>query len=364
MLQLPDVPYRITGTPFGTIRGPISSRPMTDCEKPQRALECAGDGLARKIADGRGRNVTQPSRYPPAAWKDIFWRIWREISEDRVLLIAAGVAFYLLLARFPSLGVFVAIYGFVADPVSAADHVAFLAGLMPAAGLDLIRGQLENLASQERDGASIGFILAILAAFWSANNGVKTLFEALNIAYEEREKRSFLRLNLIAIAFTLGAIGIAIAMILAVGVVPAALALLNVEDLSGTLIALLRWPVLLMLVAAGISLLYRFGPSRERAKWRWITWGGGLSTLVWIAGSAGFSYYLQNFADYNATYGSLGAAVGLMLWIWVSVVILIVGAELNAEMEHQTAVDTTTGTARPMGERGAVVADTLGDRVN
>lgn len=329
-----------------------------------RPIERADADLARKQADGRGRTAKQPSQFPSLAWKDIAWRVWQQVFEDRITLVAAGAAFYLLLALFPTLAAFVSIYGFVADPVTVADHVAFLGGLMPGAGLDLIRGQLQNLASQDNDAAGIGFIVAILAAFWSANNGVKTLFEALNIAYEEREKRSFIRLNLVAFTFTLGAIGIAIAMIVAVGVVPAALALLKVEDLSGTVIALLRWPVLLILVAAGISLLYRFGPSRERAKWRWITWGGGLATLVWIAASAGFSYYLQNFADYNATYGSLGAVVGLMLWIWISVVILIVGAEVNAEMEHQTAVDTTTGAALPLGERGAVVADTLGDRVS
>ena len=231
---------------------------------------------------------------------------------------------------------------------------------MPSGGIDLIRGQLEALAGQDRGSLSIGLVVALLTAFWSANNGVKTLFEAMNIAYEEREKRSFILLNLIALGFTLGAFAVAMSMIVAVGVVPAMLALLQVGDHSGTLISLMRWPVLLVMVATGISIIYRFGPSRERAKWRWITWGGALATAIWIAASVGFSFYLQNFADYNATYGSLGAVVGMMLWIWISVIILILGAELNAEMEHQTAVDTTTGEPRPMGERGAVVADTLG----
>jgi membrane protein len=295
-----------------------------------------------------------------AGWRDILWRVWEESSEDRITLIAAGSAFYLLLAMFPALAAFVSIYGFVADPSTVADHVAFLGGLMPSGGLDLVRGQLEALARQDRNALSIGFIVAILTAFWSANNGVKTLFEAINIAYEEREKRSFIRLNLIAFAFTLGAMFIAIAMIVAVGVVPAMLALLRLGQFSELIIGLLRWPILLVMVAAGISIIYRYGPSRERAKWRWITWGGTLATIAWLAASMGFSFYLQNFADYNATYGSLGAVVGMMLWIWISVVILILGAELNAEMEHQTAVDTTTGEPKPMGERGAVVADTLG----
>jgi membrane protein len=326
-------------------------------------VERADADLARKKADGRGRKAERPSQFPAVAWKDILGRVWQQATEDRIMLVAAGVSFYLLLALFPTLAAFVSIYGFVADPVTVADHVAFLGGLMPRGGLDLIRSQLENLASQDREALSIGFLVAILAAFWSANNGVKTLFQALNIAYEEHEKRSFIHLNLVALAFTLGSIGIAIIMIVAVGVVPAALGLLQVEAFSETIIGLLRWPVLLVLVATGISILYRFGPSRERAKWRWITWGGGLATLVWIVASAGFSFYLQNFADYNATYGSLGAVVGLMFWLWISIMILMVGAELNAEMEHQTAVDSTTGTPSPMGERGAVVADTLGDKV-
>ncbi len=318
------------------------------------------DDESAKIEAGRGREAERPSQLPMAGWRDILWRVWEESSEDRITLIAAGSAFYLLLAMFPALAAFVSIYGFVADPSTVADHVAFLGGLMPSGGLDLVRGQLEALARQDRNALSIGFIVAILTAFWSANNGVKTLFEAINIAYEEREKRSFIRLNLIAFAFTLGAMFIAIAMIVAVGVVPAMLALLRLGQFSELIIGLLRWPILLVMVAAGISIIYRYGPSRERAKWRWITWGGTLATIAWLAASMGFSFYLQNFADYNATYGSLGAVVGMMLWIWISVVILILGAELNAEMEHQTAVDTTTGEPKPMGERGAVVADTLG----
>lgn len=322
------------------------------------------DELARKKADGRGRDASWPSQFPVAGWKDILWRVWQQAAEDRITLIAAGAAFYLLLALFPMLAAFVSIYGFVADPTTIADHVAFLGRLMPSGGLELIRNQLESLAKQDGNALTIGFITATIAAIWSANNGVKTLFAALNIAYEEREKRSFVHVNLIAFAFTLGAIAISILMIVAVGVVPAILKLLRVDAFSGAIIAFLRWPVMLVAIGVGISVIYRFGPSREQAKWRWITWGGGLATMVWIVASVGFSFYLQNFADYNATYGSLGAVIGMMLWIWISVLILIIGAELNAEMERQTTVDTTTGQPQPMGHRGAVVADTLGDAVD
>ncbi len=334
----------------------MPSRPTSD---PQSNPDQAH--APREAMDGRGRDAERPRDFPARAWKDILWRVWQQAREDRITLVAAGAAFYLLLALFPALAAFVSVYGFVADPVTVADHIGFLAGLMPSGGIDLIRAQLESLASQDRNALSIGFAIALLGAFWSANNGVKTVFEALNVAYEEREKRSFLWLNLVAFAFTLGAIVIAIFMIAAVGVVPAVLGLLQLDGSAEILISLLRWPLLLAAVAGGIAILFRYGPSREPAKWRWITWGSAVATLVWIAASAGFSFYLQNFADYDATYGSLGAVIGLMFWVWISVLILIVGAELNAEMEHQTAKDTTTGAPAPMGERGAVVADTLGD---
>lgn len=280
--------------------------------------------------------------------------------EDRIGLIAAGAAFYILLALFPALTAFVSLYGFVSDPQTIAEQVSYLSGLLPSSGLEVVREQLQSLASQDRDALSISFVVALLVAFWSANNGVKTLFEAVNVAYRETEKRSILKTNLIAFAFTIGAMVLLALMVISTGVVPLVLSFLHVDRLSETVIVLGRWPVIFVVVALSISLIYRFGPSRAPAKWRWINWGSLLATTVWILASVAFSFYLQNFANYNATYGSLGAAVGLMLWTWISALILIVGAEINAEMEHQTARDSTTGLPQPMGERGAVVADTLG----
>jgi membrane protein len=294
-------------------------------------------------------------------WKDILWRLKSEVSQDRVTLIAAGATFYLLLALFPALAAFVSIYGFVADPVTIADHIAFLGGVLPSGGIDLIRAQLESLAAQDEAALSFGFIFGLGLALWSANNGIKTLFEAMNIAYDETEKRSFITLNAVSLLFTLGAIIIAILFIVSVGVVPAVLAFVGLGSVAETLISLARWPVLLIAAALGISILYRYGPSRERAKWRWVTWGAVLATVVWIVASVLFSWYLTNFADYNATYGSLGAVIGFMMWTWISVVILLCGAELNSEMEHQTARDSTTGPEKPMGARGATMADTLGE---
>jgi membrane protein len=310
---------------------------------------------------GHGRRADRPSEIPAAGWWDIGWRVWREVAEDRVLLVAAGATFYLLLALFPALAAFVSLYGFVADPATVADHVSHLGGLLPSAGVDIVKSQLEALASQNQRALGIGFATGLAIALWSANNGVKALFEAINIAHEETEKRGFIRLNLTSFAFTLGALLIAIGLIVTVGVVPAVLAYLQLGAWTETLVAIGRWPVLLVAILAGISLIYRFGPSRRPPKWRWLSWGAVIATVVWVAASWGFSFYLRNFADYNATYGSLGAVIGLMMWTWISVIILVVGAEINAEMEHQTARDSTAGDRdKPMGERGAVVADTLG----
>jgi membrane protein len=325
-------------------------------------LTHAADEMTRRRAEeeGRGRRAETPSQIPFTGWKDVFWRVVAEISEDRVMLIAAGATFYLLLALFPALAAFVSIYGFVADPQTIAEHIAFLGGVLPSGGMDLIRSQLQSLAQQDTDALSLGFIIGLLLALWSANSGIKTLFDAMNIVYEEEEKRGFIKLNLLSLTFTLGAILIAILFIVSVGVIPAVLAVLHLGSVGEILIRILRWPVMLVAVALGIALIYRFGPSRRKAQWRWLTWGSGIATVVWIAASIGFSYYLENFADYNATYGTLGAVIGFMVWTWISVMILLVGAELNSELEHQTVVDTTTGVPVPIGGRGATMADTLG----
>jgi membrane protein len=306
------------------------------------------------------RDARSPSEFTLEAWRDILWRVWAEFTADRLTLIAAGATFYLLLALFPALAAFVSIYGFVADPVTIADHIAFLGGLLPSGGVDLIRNQLVSLSSQDTATLSFGFIFGLAFALWSANNGIKTLFEALNVAYDETEKRSFIRLNLLSLLFTLAAIAIGILFIAGVGVVPAVIAFMGLSGSEELLISLLRWPVLFVAAAIGICVLYRYGPSRERAKWRWVTWGAVFATALWLLASVLFSWYLANFADYNATYGSLGAVIGFMMWTWISVVILLLGAELDAEMEHQTARDSTTGVPRPMGTRGATMADTLG----
>ena len=309
---------------------------------------------------GRGRKANAPTDIPMRGWRDVGWRMWAGFNEDRILLVAAGATFYLLLALFPALTAFVSLYGFVADPRTIADHIAFLGGVLPSGGLEIINTQLQALVKQDSDALSAGFLLGLAIALFSANSGIKSLFEGMNVAYGEAENRSFVKLNALSLAFTMGAILVGVCLIVSVGIVPAMLAFLRLDQWTELLISLLRWPLLLLLVGGGMTVLFRYGPSREKAKWRWLSVGAALATLVWLAASWAFSFYLQNFADYNATYGTLGAVIGFMMWTWISVIILLVGAELNAELEHQTSKDSTTGLPQPLGSRGAQMADTVG----
>ncbi len=309
---------------------------------------------------GRGREAKTPHQIPTKGLKDVFWRLYAAISEDRVMLVAAGVTYYLLLALFPAISALVSLYGFFANPSQIAERIQFLRTVMPGDALDIFVGQLRSLASQDSSTLSIGLIAGLGIALWSSNNGIKALFQAMNVAYEEEEKRSFLKLTGVSLLFTLGTLLLVIVLTVAVGVVPAVLSFLSIGGWAETAISLLRWPLMLLFVLGGIALLYRYGPSREPARARWLTWGTGFATIFWLIASLAVSYYLSNFADYNATYGALGALIGFMFWMWVSVIIVIVGAELNAELEHQTAQDTTTGAEQPMGERGAYMADHIG----
>ncbi|MEY9784583.1 YihY/virulence factor BrkB family protein [Sinorhizobium fredii] len=309
---------------------------------------------------GRGRSAATPGEIPAKGMRDVFWRVVSEISEERVFLIAAGVSFYLLLALFPALGALVSLYGFVAPPSDIGSHMAVLDELLPPGSYGLITDQLKSLTTQKTATLSLGFIGGLLVSLWSAANGIAALFDAMNVAYGEKEKRGIVSRTLLCLAFTFAALLFAVVLIVAIGILPALLAYLWLDRWIEILTRVARWPAILLLSTLGVVLIYRYGPSRERAKLRWLNWGAVFSTLLWLAASWIYSYYLENFANYNATYGALGALIGFMMWVWISMVILITGALVNAELEHQTAVDSTTGEPLPMGDRGAYVADTLG----
>ncbi|MGJ7043531.1 membrane protein [Shinella sp. BE166] len=289
------------------------------------------------------------------------WRLYESLTSDRILLIAAGVTFYLLLSIFPAISVFVSLYGLVAEPSSVVDRLTFFGSAMPDQAFELILDQLRSLASAPQTGLSITLLGSLAVALWSANAGMKALFEAMNVAYGESEKRGIIRLNLTSLSFTFASLALVVLIITLAGIVPAILDYIWLGQWTELIIRLARWPVLLALISLAIMALYRLGPSREPAKLRWISWGAVFSTGAWLAAALAITFYLGHIADYNATYGALGASIGFMVWVWVSVIIVILGAELNAELEHQTARDSTTGPPEEMGRRGAYMADTLGE---
>jgi membrane protein len=293
--------------------------------------------------EARGRGATRPLAIPLRGWQDILWRTFREIVDDEVLTLGRSIAFSGVLALFPMLAVFVSLYGLFADPAVAQGQLMVLAGFVPAAGLQILTDQMVRLATADHGQLSLTFVAGLALSIWSANGGVKALLQGLNIAYDEDEKRSFVSLNLLSFAFTLGALAFfVVASGLVVGV-PIVLRALRIDPAFVPL-AWLRWPALLGALMTGLALLYRHGPSRRRVRWRWITMGSLAAALAWIAGSALFSWYLTNIADYDAAYGPLGALFGFMVWMWLSAVVVLCGAELNAEIESQT-------TGAPKGQR-------------
>jgi membrane protein len=310
---------------------------------------------------GRGRDAETPAEIPAKGWKDIAWRVYEGIQNDRVLLVAAGVTFYALLALFPATAALVSLYGFFADPSTINEHLRLVSGFLPDGALEVIGDQVGRIASQK---STLGFtfIGTLALALWGANAGTKAIFDALNIIYKEREKRSFIGLTLQSLLFTLGAIALMLVALTAIVVVPVVLKLLGISGESGAaLFSLLRWPLLYLLILFALACLYRYGPSRTQPQWRWVTWGSAIAGAIWIVGSLLLSWYVANFGTYNATYGSLGAVIGFMVWMWLSIIVVLLGAEINAEMEHQTAKDTTEGRRKPMGARGARMADELGE---
>jgi membrane protein len=314
----------------------------------------------RAAEKGRGRQARAPLQIPWRGWKDILLRTYHEIQQDRLLALAAGVVFYSLLALFPALAAGVSVYALFADAATISKHLSTAADIIPTATLDLLGEEISRIAAKSDGKLTFGFLLGLAIVLWSANAGMKAIFDALNIIYDEEEKRGLIWLNVVSLFFTICAIAAAGLAIAVVVVFPLILAAFGLRSIDAPLIAYLRWPVMFVLIILGLAVLYRYGPSRRPAKWRWINVGSVFAALAWLAVSSLFSWYLGNFANYNATYGALGAVVGLMMWMWLSTIVVLVGAELNSEIEHQTARDSTVGSEKPLGTRGAVMADTVG----
>ena len=305
-----------------------------------------------------GRNAPSPWSMPLADWKAVALRTWREAGDDNVGLIAAGVAFYGFLALVPLLGAIVLSYGLIAEPETVFRNMQGLTAVMPADAAKLIGEQLMNVVETSGSKKGFGVLLALALALFGARNGAGSVVTALNVAYEEKEKRGFIAVNFLALAITGAAVVVAIVALIAIA------ALGHLEKLApGASAALLFFGKLLSYTllglggAAAAATLYRYGPSRKKARWSWITPGSLFAALCWLLLTLGFGIYVAKFGNYNATYGSLGAVVVLLTWLYLSSYVLLFGAELNSELEHQSAADTTDGAAQPLGERGAWAAD-------
>jgi membrane protein len=309
----------------------------------------------------RGREADHPTEIPAAGWRDILLRVWQQIAADNISMIAAGVAFYGLLAIFPAITAFVSIWGLIADPAQVQQQFASLKEIVPQEAWNLLNDQLRSVASTGATKLGWGVALGIVVALWSAGAGVRALITALNIAYEEEEKRGFVKFYAVAFLFTLALVAAAVVALTVIVAVPVVLQFLPLGGLADAAIRTLTWMVLAGLVIVGLAVLYRYGPSRSHARMRWVTWGAVAAAGVWLLASFAFQIYAANFANYSATYGSLGAVIALLMWFWVSAFVVLLGAELNSEMEHQTRRDSTTGPEKPLGKRGAYVADHVGE---
>jgi len=276
------------------------------------------------------------------------------------MALGAGTTFYSLLAIFPALAALVAVYGLFSDPAAITKHLDQISGILPGGAIDVAKDQLTRVASKGSQTLGLTFVIGLAASLWSANAAMKALFDTLNIIYGEREKRGFVKLNAVSLSFTVGGIAFVLLALGGVVVIPVALKYVGLSDFADLLLRIARWPVMFVVISLALAVIYRYGPSRQTPRWRWVTWGSALAALLWIAASGLFSWYAASFGKFNETYGSLGAVIGFMTWLWISAMVILMGAELDAEMEHQTARDTTTGAPKPIGSRGAKMADTVG----
>jgi len=338
----------------------VGAPPLSDAVHGHDGLLVGEDAASAAATQGRGRGARRPSDIPMSGVWDALRRVFARIGTENIGVLAAGSAFYAMLAIFPALGAIVTLYALVSDPGDVQAHFDRLADLLPPDVSDIFNAQLTSLASREQQQLGFGLLFGVAFAVWSARRGVDALVRAVTVAYHERETRGLIRMNLLTYGLTLGAVMVVLTTLVLLVALPTLIAWM---PLSGQVSVLARtggWVVFVIMIMSAIGLLYRIGPPRRPARWRWLSAGAATATLLWVAGSAAFSSYVTSFGSYNETYGTLGAIIVLLLWFYLSAYAILIGALINAELEHQTARDTTTGPTRPIGERGAVVADSLG----
>ncbi|RDV14494.1 YihY/virulence factor BrkB family protein [Pontibacter diazotrophicus] len=309
------------------------------------------------MADNKGRDARKPSEISGSGWKEVMLRVKDQLTKDNLNIVAAGVAFYFFLAIFPLLAATISIYGLVMDPLEVEQQMEQLTSALPESAHEMLSERLHNIAQSSSTTLGWGVALSILLSLWSANKGTKSLFLGIDIAYDEEEKRSFFKLNGITLLFTIGGIVLGIICLAAVIAFPALVDNLGLPSVLETVIQWGRWLVLAIFVMFGLSLLYKIAPDRDSPQFKWVSWGSAIATVLWLIGSLLFSWYVNNFGDFDEMYGSVAAVIILLLWLNLTSFVILLGAEINSEMEHQTAKDTTVGEEEPMGERGAYHAD-------
>ena len=308
-----------------------------------------------------GEEAHRPTQIPPRGWWQVVRRALKESSADNVSILAGGVAYFAFLAVFPAIIAALNLYGLVADPATVAAQVRDLASALPQEAQPIVADQLQSVASTSRGALGLGFVISLLAALWSASSGIMNLIKAVNLAYDEEESRGFLRLRGIALLLTLGGIVFVLLTLALIAGVPVVLQALPLGLLGRLIAEAVRWVLLLAVIVVGLAVIYRVAPDRDAPRFAWVSTGSLVAALLWIAGSILFSLYVNNFGSYNKTYGALAGAVILMLWLYLTSYIVLLGAEINAESERQTSQDTTAGQPAPMGRRGAVAADEVAD---
>jgi membrane protein len=311
----------------------------------------------------RGRAAASPWQMTWLGWKDVLLRFGANVAENRLSSLAGAVAFFTLLSLVPALSLLVTLYRSFTDPFTIAEQLDSLTTVFPQAARDLIHEEAWRLATQEVSALSPTFLLSLAVATWSANAAVKAIFDALNIIYRETEKRSFLKLNALSLMTTLSGVVLLVGALIIIASVPVVTAFFPFAFELERLLRLVRWPVFFLVATLSIACLYWIGPSRHPARFAWVLPGAVAAALLWAAASFAFSWYVGTLGNYTAAYGSLATVVVFMTWLWLSAMIVLAGAEFNAELEHQTARDTTIGRAKPLGQRGATMADNVGPPV-
>lgn len=308
-----------------------------------------------------GVTAEKPTEIPWSGWKQILKRSWAENQADNMPIISGGVAFFGFLSIFPSLIAMISIYGLVASPATVSDQVDTLAKNLPTSAAQLIGDELKNITTSSGGALTIGLIVSILAALWSASGGMGNLITAVNLAYDEVETRNFVKLKLLSLGLTIAGIIFVLITFGLVAVVPAVISALPLGIVGTILAQVLNWVVLLGLFAGALSVVYRVAPDRDAPRFRWVSLGSVIVTVMWAVVSLAFAFYVNNFGSYDKTYGAIAGVIVLMFWLYLTCYLVLLGAEINAEVEHQTARDTTVGRTEPMGRRGAQKADSLPD---